>query len=111
MLQNLSRYTKSAWTSLYRNYYSSSKMASNGKIIPKIAPSMLSSDFARLAEEAQRMLDNGADYLHMDVMVSGYVKCSLRGRSMMLASLFDESIAGWVSSKMKTNIPLLEAPR
>ncbi|RYG52915.1 hypothetical protein EON66_09320 [archaeon] len=34
-----------------------------------IAPSMLSSDFARLAEEAKRMLDAGADWLHMDVMV------------------------------------------
>ena len=44
-------------------------MTSHGTIVPKIAPSMLSSDFARLAEEAQRMLDNGADYLHMDVMV------------------------------------------
>jgi ribulose-phosphate 3-epimerase len=33
---------------------------------------MLSSDFARLAEEAQRMLDSGADYLHMDVM-DGYL--------------------------------------
>ena len=36
---------------------------------PKIAPSMLSSDFANLASEAQRMLDCGADWLHMDIMV------------------------------------------
>jgi len=35
----------------------------------KIAPSMLSSDFANLASEAQRMLDCGADWLHMDIMV------------------------------------------
>lgn len=34
-----------------------------------ICPSMLSCDFARLAEEAQRMLNLGADWLHMDVMV------------------------------------------
>ncbi|KAL2898682.1 Ribulose-phosphate 3-epimerase cytoplasmic isoform [Bienertia sinuspersici] len=34
----------------------------------KIAPSMLSSDFANLASEAQRMLHSGADWLHMDIM-------------------------------------------
>ncbi|KAH9614803.1 hypothetical protein KSS87_014668 [Heliosperma pusillum] len=34
----------------------------------QIAPSMLSSDFANLASEAQRMLDCGADWLHMDIM-------------------------------------------
>ncbi|XP_074268932.1 ribulose-phosphate 3-epimerase, cytoplasmic isoform-like [Silene latifolia] len=35
----------------------------------QIAPSMLSSDFANLASEAQRMLDCGADWLHMDIML------------------------------------------
>ncbi|KAL8159002.1 hypothetical protein V2J09_000539 [Rumex salicifolius] len=33
-----------------------------------IAPSMLSSDFANLASEAERMLVCGADWLHMDIM-------------------------------------------
>ncbi|CAI0457566.1 unnamed protein product [Linum tenue] len=39
----------------------------------KIAPSMLSSDFSNLATEAQRMLDCGADWLHMDIMCSHFV--------------------------------------
>ncbi|XP_028051222.1 ribulose-phosphate 3-epimerase, cytoplasmic isoform isoform X1 [Camellia sinensis] len=34
----------------------------------KIAPSMLSSDFSNLASEASRMLQCGADWLHMDIM-------------------------------------------
>ncbi|XP_047256074.1 ribulose-phosphate 3-epimerase, cytoplasmic isoform [Capsicum annuum] len=33
-----------------------------------IAPSMLSSDFGNLASEAERMLNCGADWLHMDIM-------------------------------------------
>ena len=45
-------------------------------LVPKIAPSMLSSDFANLAGEAKRMLDAGADWLHMDVMVRWHVCCA-----------------------------------
>ncbi|HCB02966.1 MAG TPA: ribulose-phosphate 3-epimerase, partial [Nocardioides bacterium] len=34
----------------------------------KIAPSILSADFARLGEEVRALGEAGADYVHIDVM-------------------------------------------
>lgn len=39
----------------------------------KIAPSILSADFARLGEEVDRVLEAGADIVHFDVMDNHYV--------------------------------------
>ncbi|RLA03548.1 MAG: ribulose-phosphate 3-epimerase, partial [Gammaproteobacteria bacterium] len=39
----------------------------------KIAPSILSADFARLGEEVTHVLESGADIVHFDVMDNHYV--------------------------------------
>jgi ribulose-phosphate 3-epimerase len=46
-------------------------MSTNQKF--RIAPSILSADFARLGEEVRRVEEAGADFIHFDVMDNHYV--------------------------------------
>ncbi|PHT67863.1 Ribulose-phosphate 3-epimerase, cytoplasmic isoform [Capsicum annuum] len=67
-----------------------------------IAPSMLSSDFGNLASEAERMLNCGADWLHMDIM--GTIN-DIRGFNTTFAGYFS-NIFQFYTSKSEILVPV-----
>lgn len=40
----------------------------SSKLTPRLSPSILSADFSILYEDCKKVIDGGADSLHMDIM-------------------------------------------
>lgn len=61
---------------IFKNFVFNQMEAAKVKAL--IAPSILSCDFARLEEECEKLISNGADWLHVDVMVRIFFQiCSM----------------------------------
>src|SRR5699024_8557676 len=67
--ERLLRFVTIITNSFYKKYW----IESRGIRMIKIAPSILSANFAQLGEEIKEVEEGGADYIHVDVMDGHFV--------------------------------------
>ena len=78
-------------------------MNPNDKV--KIAPSILSADFARLGEQVSEATDAGADYIHLDVMDGRFVP------NITFGPVVVESLKSYTNLPLDAHLMIVEPER
>lgn len=67
-------------------------------MVPVIAPSILSADFAHLGDEVNAVLDAGAEFVHFDVMDNHFVP------NLTIGPMICDALRNFASRRQLTSI-------